>query len=252
MGAVSTTAALLPAAAHAAAASPDALAAQPSPLVGSRQPAVVPSRVVAAAAAGGGPAWKIQHENQGKWVNPLIGWTSTADPLENVARQLYFTSQEEAIAFAGALPRMPAAAAGCASEPTRCTARTQPQDALQSLFWAALMRQCPLHAAAAVPQLNRRLHPSSGRGVLKSVRCQLLTCCTLVFRPSRREERVGVRGTGVPQPQQGAAQALCRLRRQVSRAWRQLKQRRSVCAFRQGMTDNPPLHPPPFLLAASL
>jgi hypothetical protein len=110
----------------------------------------VPSRGVAAAAAGGGPAWKIQHENQGKWVNPLIGWTSTADPLENVARQLYFTSKEEAIAFAGAPPRMPAAAAGCASEPTRCTARAERQDVLQSLFWTALMWQCPLHAAAAI------------------------------------------------------------------------------------------------------
>jgi NADH dehydrogenase (ubiquinone) Fe-S protein 4 len=43
------------------------------------------------------------HDNQGKWINPLIGWTSTADPLENVARQLYFQSKEEAIAFAGAL-----------------------------------------------------------------------------------------------------------------------------------------------------
>ncbi|KAI7837368.1 hypothetical protein COHA_008807 [Chlorella ohadii] len=51
-------------------------------------------------AIGGGPAWKVQHENKGKWINPLIGWTSTADPLENVARQLYFPSKEDAIAFA--------------------------------------------------------------------------------------------------------------------------------------------------------
>jgi len=51
--------------------------------------------------AGGGPAWKIQHENKGKWANPLIGWTSTADPLDNVGRQLYFPSKESAIAFAG-------------------------------------------------------------------------------------------------------------------------------------------------------
>lgn len=50
---------------------------------------------------GGGPAWKIAHENQGKWVNPLIGWTSTADPLENVGNQLYFSSKEDAIKFAG-------------------------------------------------------------------------------------------------------------------------------------------------------
>ena len=58
--------------------------------------------------AGGGPAWKIQHENQHKWANPLIGWTSTADPLDNVARQLYFPSKEAAVAFAGA-------AAACAA-----------------------------------------------------------------------------------------------------------------------------------------
>lgn len=51
-------------------------------------------------AAGGGPAWKILHTNQGKWVNPLIGWTSTADTLDNVARQMYFASKEDAIAFA--------------------------------------------------------------------------------------------------------------------------------------------------------
>lgn len=55
--------------------------------------------------AGGGPAWKIQHENKAKWVNPLIGWTSTADPLENVGRQLYFPSKDDAIAYAGAPPR---------------------------------------------------------------------------------------------------------------------------------------------------
>eukprot|EP00887_Chlorella_sp_A99_P003626 scaffold7.g3626.t1 len=41
-------------------------------------------------AAGGGPAWKVQFENQAKWINPLMGWTSTADALEN----------EAAIAFA--------------------------------------------------------------------------------------------------------------------------------------------------------
>ena len=64
-----------------------------------------------ACAAGGGPAWKVQHDNRHKWVNPLIGWTSTADPLENVARQLYFPTKEDAIAFAGA-PRLTVVAGG--------------------------------------------------------------------------------------------------------------------------------------------
>lgn len=35
-----------------------------------------------------------------RWENPLIGWTSTADPMESVARStLAFFSQEEAEAF---------------------------------------------------------------------------------------------------------------------------------------------------------
>jgi NADH dehydrogenase (ubiquinone) Fe-S protein 4 len=50
--------------------------------------------------AGGGPAWKVQFENQGKWINPLIGWTSTGDALENVGRPLYFSSKEAAVRFA--------------------------------------------------------------------------------------------------------------------------------------------------------
>lgn len=55
---------------------------------------------VSQTALGGGPAWKVEHDNQAKWVNPLMGWTSTSDPLENVSRQLYFPTKEEAIAFA--------------------------------------------------------------------------------------------------------------------------------------------------------
>jgi NADH dehydrogenase (ubiquinone) Fe-S protein 4 len=36
-----------------------------------------------------------------RWINPLMGWTSTADPLENVGRAtLAFPTKEDAIAFA--------------------------------------------------------------------------------------------------------------------------------------------------------
>ncbi len=35
-----------------------------------------------------------------RWENQLIGWTSTADPLENVARaSLFFYTKEEAMDF---------------------------------------------------------------------------------------------------------------------------------------------------------
>ena len=47
------------------------------------------------------PAWKIEFEAQGKWENPLTGWTSTSDPLENVNRShaMVFQTKEDAIAF---------------------------------------------------------------------------------------------------------------------------------------------------------
>lgn len=49
---------------------------------------------------GKGGAWRIEFETKPKWVNPLMGWTSTADPLENVGRAaLSFDSEEAARAF---------------------------------------------------------------------------------------------------------------------------------------------------------
>ncbi|CAL5229783.1 g13172 [Coccomyxa viridis] len=50
--------------------------------------------------AGNGPAWKLIFDTQQKWENPLIGWTSTADPLDNVGRAtLNFHTQEDAESF---------------------------------------------------------------------------------------------------------------------------------------------------------
>lgn len=49
---------------------------------------------------GKGGAWRIEFETKPKWVNPLMGWTSTADPLENVGRAaLSFDSEAAARAF---------------------------------------------------------------------------------------------------------------------------------------------------------
>ncbi|KAF5830307.1 NADH:ubiquinone oxidoreductase 18 kd-like subunit [Dunaliella salina] len=46
------------------------------------------------------PSWKIDFDVQEKWQNPLMGWTSTGDLLENVARShLAFYTKEEAINF---------------------------------------------------------------------------------------------------------------------------------------------------------
>jgi NADH dehydrogenase (ubiquinone) Fe-S protein 4 len=47
-----------------------------------------------------GPQWKIAFDTTGKWENQLMGWTSTADPLENIGRAtLFFYTKEEAMAF---------------------------------------------------------------------------------------------------------------------------------------------------------
>lgn len=50
--------------------------------------------------AGGAPNWRVAVEVEGKWSNPLIGWTSTADHIETVTRQMYFPTKEAAIAWA--------------------------------------------------------------------------------------------------------------------------------------------------------
>ena len=42
--------------------------------------------------------WTLQWKNRERWSNPLMGWTSTADPLSNV--KLNFDSKEDAIAYA--------------------------------------------------------------------------------------------------------------------------------------------------------
>lgn len=52
-------------------------------------------------AAGAAPTWRIDFDTTEKWINPLMGWTSTADTMENVARSsMFFHSKEDAIAFA--------------------------------------------------------------------------------------------------------------------------------------------------------
>lgn len=42
--------------------------------------------------------WEITWKNQKRWSNPLMGWTSSADPMSQV--KLQFDSREDAIEFA--------------------------------------------------------------------------------------------------------------------------------------------------------
>ncbi|XP_067635955.1 NADH dehydrogenase [ubiquinone] iron-sulfur protein 4, mitochondrial [Eurosta solidaginis] len=39
--------------------------------------------------------WQIEFDNRERWENPLMGWTSSGDPLSNM--QVEFSSKEEAI-----------------------------------------------------------------------------------------------------------------------------------------------------------
>eukprot|EP00607_Mallomonas_marina_P010180 CAMPEP_0182421342 /NCGR_PEP_ID=MMETSP1167-20130531/6692_1 /TAXON_ID=2988 /ORGANISM="Mallomonas Sp, Strain CCMP3275" /LENGTH=180 /DNA_ID=CAMNT_0024598381 /DNA_START=264 /DNA_END=806 /DNA_ORIENTATION=- len=45
-----------------------------------------------------GHQWQITWKHSERWSNPLMGWTSSADPLSNV--KLNFDSSEEAVAYA--------------------------------------------------------------------------------------------------------------------------------------------------------
>uniref|UniRef100_A0A069DWQ3 NADH dehydrogenase [ubiquinone] iron-sulfur protein 4, mitochondrial n=1 Tax=Panstrongylus megistus TaxID=65343 RepID=A0A069DWQ3_9HEMI len=42
-------------------------------------------------------SWQMNFDTRERWENPLMGWTSTGDPLSNM--QLYFSTKEDAIAF---------------------------------------------------------------------------------------------------------------------------------------------------------
>jgi len=42
--------------------------------------------------------WQLSFDNQERWVNPLMGWTSTGDPLSN--QSLRFETSEQAAEFA--------------------------------------------------------------------------------------------------------------------------------------------------------
>uniref|UniRef100_A0A2M3Z6B5 NADH dehydrogenase [ubiquinone] iron-sulfur protein 4, mitochondrial n=1 Tax=Anopheles braziliensis TaxID=58242 RepID=A0A2M3Z6B5_9DIPT len=41
--------------------------------------------------------WSIEFDNRERWENPLMGWSSTGDPLSNM--RVDFTSPEEAITY---------------------------------------------------------------------------------------------------------------------------------------------------------
>merc|ERR1712226_1294061 len=42
--------------------------------------------------------WKIEFDNQQRWENNLMGWSSSADPLSNML--IDFATKEDAVAFA--------------------------------------------------------------------------------------------------------------------------------------------------------
>jgi len=44
--------------------------------------------------------WKIEFDSPNKWVNPLMGWTSTRDTAGQLREMLWFDREEDAVGFA--------------------------------------------------------------------------------------------------------------------------------------------------------
>lgn len=44
-------------------------------------------------------SWRIEFDNRERWENPLMGWSSTADPLSNMSGVVDFNTKEEAIEY---------------------------------------------------------------------------------------------------------------------------------------------------------
>ncbi|KAJ8263056.1 hypothetical protein COCON_G00155130 [Conger conger] len=58
----------------------------------------VPARTAMQSGVNNTRKWKMDFDTRERWENPLMGWSSTADPLSNMV--LTFTTKEDAIAFA--------------------------------------------------------------------------------------------------------------------------------------------------------
>ncbi|KAI6190537.1 NADH dehydrogenase [ubiquinone] iron-sulfur protein 4, mitochondrial [Aphelenchoides bicaudatus] len=58
-----------------------------------------PARNVGQAGWGTTNRWKIELDQQERWENPLIGYSSSGDPLSNISMQLNFPTEQDAIAF---------------------------------------------------------------------------------------------------------------------------------------------------------
>mmetsp|Transcript_17600 Transcript_17600/g.35993 ORF Transcript_17600/g.35993 Transcript_17600/m.35993 type:complete len:189 (+) Transcript_17600:23-589(+) len=79
----------------------------PEPIVARKVTIYTPARSASQQGMGntvfakGNAMWRIEFETESKWENPLMGWTSTADSLENVGRMtMAFDSKEAAMRFA--------------------------------------------------------------------------------------------------------------------------------------------------------
>ncbi|CAN0156771.1 unnamed protein product [Discosporangium mesarthrocarpum] len=55
------------------------------------------SRAATTSGTGGLTAWNLEFKNRERWSNPLMGWTSTGDPLSNLSMQ--FDTPEQAVRF---------------------------------------------------------------------------------------------------------------------------------------------------------
>merc|ERR1712154_77049 len=57
----------------------------------------IPARTAMQSGTYGTRRWKIEFDVRERWENPLMGWTSTGDPLSNT--ECFFSSRDDAIAF---------------------------------------------------------------------------------------------------------------------------------------------------------
>jgi len=57
----------------------------------------IPARTAMQSGTYGTRRWKIEFDVRERWENPLMGWSSTGDPLSNT--EVFFSSKDDAVAF---------------------------------------------------------------------------------------------------------------------------------------------------------
>ena len=160
-------------------------------------------------------SWRMQWEDEQtqRWTNPLMGWTSTNDPLSNANMTLDFATAEDAARFCeqnGARPPSDPCPRHTRPTPTSCAMSCPPQ--------VGSMRSSSQSLTRSSTRAPRSMQTTSRGRAPRGAPSPTCTSHHLRLRPSRERVRVG--GAQYAAPCSGGLNPLCcRHHQSAGRTW---------------------------------